>query len=195
MARLIAKTPLEGLLPVETAPALLVAADPGPMHWIAPYQGQDKAASALLKSALGLTMPAPGRTAAKAAARLHWWGRGQAMLFGAAPPEGLEALAAVVDQSDGWAVLRLEGPGAEAVLARLVPVDLRERVFPRGHTARTQLFHMTCAITRIAPVGFEIMVMRSMAATAVHDLSVAMKSVAAQGLHVSDGPAVRRTDT
>jgi len=36
---------------------------------------------------------------------------------------------AVVDQSDGWAALRVTGAGAVDVLARLVPVDLRPQVF------------------------------------------------------------------
>ena len=99
----------------------------------------------------------------------------------AGPPPAPLAEAALTDQSDGWAVIRLTGAGCEAVLARLVAVDLRPGHFRRGHTLRTLLFHAPASLTRIGAHGFEIMVFRSMAASAVHELGVAMKSVAARG--------------
>ena len=89
----------------------------------------------------------------------------------------------MTDQSDGWAVMRLEGAGARDVLARLCPLDLRAPVFKRGHTARSLLGHMNASITRVGVNAFEIMVFRSMANTAVHELNEAMKSVAAQKKH------------
>lgn len=181
MARLIAKTPLDGLGPVTVEGASLTEAALDRAVAIAPFRGKERAVSAALKEALGLGFPAPGRSAAKGAARLLWWGRGQALLIGAPPPEALAGLAALSEQGDGLAALRLEGPRAEAALARLVPIDLRAPAFPKGATARTLLFHMTCSITRRGAAEFEILVMRSMARTAVHDLTVAMRSVAAQG--------------
>ena len=88
-------------------------------------------------------------------------------------PEG----AAVTDQSDAWAVVALEGDAAEAVLARLVPVDLRVAVFAVGHVAKTMLAHLSVTITRTGQATFEIMVMRSMAKTLVHDLEVAARGL------------------
>ncbi len=180
MARLIAKSPLEGVLPVETEGAILTEAALGPITSVAPFAGNERKVAAVLKAALGLTFPGPGRSAEKGEARILWTGRGQAFLIGAPAPEGLRGLAALTDQSDGWAALRLDGPLAEAALARLVPLDLRAGAFRKGQTARTILFHMTCTITRLGPSSFEILVMRSMGRTAVHDIAVAMRSVAAQ---------------
>jgi sarcosine oxidase subunit gamma len=60
-------------------------------------------------------------------------------------------------------------------------VDVRRAQFPPGHAARTMLHHMTCTLMRTGDDAFEIMVFRSMAATAVHDLGTAMRSVAARG--------------
>ena len=95
-------------------------------------------------------------------------------------PAELVAEGALTDQSDAWAVLRLSGAASEDVLARLVPVDLRGSKFKRGHTARSQLQHMMVSVTRTGTTAFDIMVMRSFAATADHELSVAMKFVASR---------------
>lgn len=180
MPRLIAKSALEAVLPVVADGVRLTELDLGQMTSVAPLAGKDRALAAALKG-LGLKFPPPnGSSTAKGGARLLWWGRGQAMLVGAVPPETLAGAAALTDQSDGWAAMRLEGPLAGAALARLVPVDLRADAFPVGQSARTMLFHMTCTLVRVGPDAFEIMVLRSFGRTAVHDLSVAMRSVAAQ---------------
>jgi sarcosine oxidase subunit gamma len=145
---------------------------------VAPYEGQGAAVSAALEKAARAAFPVPGRWTG-GETRIVWTGPDQAMVLG---PRVAPAGAAVTDQSDAWAVMRLEGQGAEAVLARLVPVDVRRVHFPPGHAARTMLHHMTCTLMRTGEHAFDIMVFRSMAATAVHHLEVAMKSVAAQGL-------------
>ena len=93
----------------------------------------------------------------------------------------LAGLAAVTDQADGVAAVKIEGDAAEAVLARLVPLDLRAASFKRGHTARSLVNHMTASITRLGPKSFEVMVMRSMAQTLVHELTEAAEGVAARG--------------
>ncbi len=109
-----------------------------------------------------------------------WAGCGQALWIGTrAPDPKRAATAALTDQSDAWTVVRREGAGADDALARLTPLDLREGHFKRGHTARTLVGHMTAQITRTTK-GFEIMVFRSMAGTLVHELHVAMQSVAAR---------------
>ena len=178
MANLIAKTPCEGLLPVTAGTCTLTELLPEAITSIAPGKGQEKPVSEALKKAFGAAFPAANRATGKDGARAVWSGAGQALLLGAAP-KPIKA-AAMTNQSDAWAVMRLEGADAEAVLARLVPVDLRAAHFKRGHTARTLLFHMTCSITRVGASSFDILVFRSMAQTTVHELDVAMKSVAAQ---------------
>ncbi|MGB5556775.1 MAG: sarcosine oxidase subunit gamma [Paracoccaceae bacterium] len=178
MANLIAKTACAGLLPISAGTCALTEMTPEAITSIAPAKGQQRLVSEALKKAYGVAFPAANRATGKQGARVIWSGAGQAFVVGPAP-KPIKA-AAVTDQSDAWAVMRLEGADAEAVLARLLPIDLRAASFKRGHTARTMLFHMSCSITRVGANVFDIMVFRSMAKTAVHELSTAMRSIAAQ---------------
>ncbi|WP_411351193.1 sarcosine oxidase subunit gamma [Leisingera aquaemixtae] len=181
MAELIAKSPCDGLLPVTIGGMSLMEEQPGAMWAVAPFNGQEKALSQALEAAHGMAFPAANRATGKAGSRAVWFGRGMALLIGPEPDAKLAEHAALTDQSDAWAVVRLEGQGAEDVLARLVPVDLRAAVFKRGHTVRSELKHMLASVTRTGPQAFQIMVFRSMAKTLVHDLKTAMEAVAARG--------------
>jgi len=153
--------------------------DPGPVTCVMPLRGQDKAVSAALTKAVGIGFPAPGRMLAKGVARALWTGRRQALVMGVPCPV-LDG-AACVDQSDGWAMVQIEGQGVEDMLARLVPVDLRAPGFKRGHTARTLLGHMTASVTRTGAARFEVMVFRSMAETLIEDLERAARLITARG--------------
>lgn len=178
MVDLVLKTACDGLLPVRSGQCELSEVLPDAITSIAPFSGEKKRVSEALKAAHGMGFPAPNRATGKGRSRCIWVGPGQAMLVG--PELGDLSGAATTDQSDGWAVMRLQGAGCEAVLARLVPVDLRLQVFKTGHTARSRLFHAPLSITRTGADRFELMVFRSMAKTVVDELLVAMKSVAAQ---------------
>ncbi|WP_264212885.1 sarcosine oxidase subunit gamma [Leisingera thetidis] len=181
MADLIAKSPCEGLLPATIGGMSLTEEHPGAIWAVAPFKGEQKVLSKALEAAHGMAFPAPNRATGKAGSRAVWFGRGMALLMGPVPDAGLAKHAALTDQSDAWAVVRLDGAEAENVLARLVPVDLRGQVFKRGHTVRTELKHMMASVTRVGPQAFQIMVFRSMAKTLVHDLKTAMEAVAARG--------------
>lgn len=181
MVELIARTPCKGLLPLEIGRCTLTETDAGVLTSVAPSRGKEKALSDALKAAHGMALPGVNRSTGKAGNRAVWFARGQCMLVGPTPDISLGKHAALTDQSDAWAVVRLEGDGAEDVLARLVPVDLRPTQFKRGHTARTQLMHMMASVTRVGDRAFQIMVFRSMAETMVHDLKTAMEGVAARG--------------
>ena len=139
---------------------------------VMPYRGGAGAA-------LACGWPEPGRWIEGDGLRAVWSGRDAAMVVGARP-EGLEGRAAVTEQTDAWVVVRLEGSGAGDVLARLVPVDLRERAFPEGSVARTLLGHASVLILR-GGGAFEIWAFRSMARTLAHELGRAMRGVAARG--------------
>ena len=178
MANLVEMTPCRGMAPVTIGSVTLSEALPGRITSLSPLQG---AAPEALKQAHGMGFPASNRTTGKAGARAVWSGRGQAMLIGPAPAPELAGSFAMTDQTDAWAVLRMEGAGWRDVLARLTPLDLREGQFKRGHTARSQLGHMNMSLTRVGAQAVEIMVFRSMAQTAVHELRDAMTSVAARG--------------
>ncbi len=171
-------TPCGAMLPLRIGTLTLSEVDPGHLTAMAPRQGG--ALGAALSAAHGLDLPGPGRATGTDAARAIWFGRAHVLLMGPAPDPSLAAQAALTDISDGWAVVRLEGAGAAAVLARLTPIDLRPTVFPPGQTARTEVFHMQAAITRLADDAFLIMVFRSMSQTLVHDLRTAMEGVAAR---------------
>ncbi len=177
---LIAKTPLAGHLPVTVGTCTLAEVMLGPVTSLSPYRGREQALSDALMAAHGVAFPAPNRVAQGDGLRLVWSGRAQAFLTGAAPGAGLGDHAALTDQSDGWAGLHLSGTGAEAVLARLVPVDLRAPAFDVGHCARTQVQHINALIIRTGEQAFEIMVMRSFGQTAVHEITEAMRGVNAR---------------
>ena len=174
MARLIALSPFDGLLPLTIGPWTVSEAPIDAMWSVAPLAGQEEAVSLALPTGF----PPPNRVLADGGARAIWTGPGQALVTGDLPD--LAGIAAVTDQSDAWAAAWIEGPGVEEVMARLVPLDLSPEVFGAGHTARTLVGHMTASVTRVGPEAFEIMVMRSMAATLHHELSRAMTGVAAR---------------
>ena len=180
MVELIAKSPCDGMLPLEIGDMRVSEENPGRLTLIAPFRGQDKEASNALKDAHGVSWPQPNRSTGKAGNRAIWFGRGQVLLAGPTPDASLRRFAALTDQSDAWAVTRLEGTAACDVLARLVPLDLRSDAFKRGHTARTELAHMMVSLTRTGPVAFQIMTFRSMAKSLVHELKTAMEGVAAR---------------
>nr|WP_253196057.1 sarcosine oxidase subunit gamma [Roseovarius sp. PS-C2] len=175
-----AKSPCDGLLPLSIGGVTLSEGAPGAMTCLMPYKGRAGALSGALEAACGIAAPAPGRSTVSDGARILWFGRETLLLIGPEPAPELAQYAAVADHSDAWAVVRLEGPGAVDVLARLVPVDLRESAFAPGATARSELRHMQAAITRLSGDAFEIMVFRSMARALVHDLRDVMESVAAR---------------
>lgn len=180
MADLTATFPAAGLVPVEIGGALLDAAAPASIWAIAPYRGCSVALSAALEQIHGLPYPVPGRCHDAGASRIAWSGLDQAVLIAATPDTDLARHAALCDQSDGWAHLALEGATAREVLARLVPLDLSPRACPPGSARRSLLGHLPALILHPGGDRFEILVYRSMAESAVHDLTRAMRSVAAR---------------
>ncbi|MGR3563945.1 MAG: sarcosine oxidase subunit gamma [Heliomarina sp.] len=181
MVELVAKTPCAGLLPVSVGDLRIEESQMLPMSVIMPFSGKEEAVGAALQKAHGLALPPVNRAETDGETSVLWFGRGQFLLRGVVPDAGLSDAAAVTDQSDAWAVVRLSGAKAADVLARLVPVDMRLSAFPEKSTVRTDLMHMMASITRLGPDSFQIMVFRSMAQTLVHDLKGAMEAVGARG--------------
>lgn len=177
MPELIAKSPLSGVWPVAHGGLRLSEHLLGRVTSIAILPGQDKAVARALKP-LGLAFPAPNTFMTAGDATLVWTARNQAFLMGIAPPD--IAGAALTDQSDGWAALRIEGPAAADALMRLYPLDLRQHVFAAGAVARAPLNHMQSILMRMAPYAFDILVFRSMARTAWHEVEASMKTLAAR---------------
>jgi heterotetrameric sarcosine oxidase gamma subunit len=174
---LIAKPPL-GHAALTIGRATLALWPVARMTSVAPFAGQEKAVAQALKT-LGLAFPAPQQTVTKGDATLIWTARAQAFLLNA-DPASLASCAALTDQTDGWAALALQGPQATQILARLIPLDLRGTAFPVGQCARTALNHMNLILWRNAPYSFTLMVFRSMAETAWHEVAAAMQTFAAR---------------
>jgi sarcosine oxidase subunit gamma len=175
VADLAPTSPIGSGLPLTVGATTLAALPESPMVSLAPFRGRDAEAP----EALGAGLPPPGGTAPLSDGLLIWAGIGLWFLRGpAAARLDAPAWAAVTDQADGWCGLALDGPDAEAVLARLVPIDLDPAVFPPDAVARTALRHVPCLLMR--GTGFELLVPRSMARSAVRDLARAMRAVAAR---------------
>lgn len=180
MRELFAKTALHGQGPVTHLGTTLAEVDPGQITSIALFPGQEKALARAFKP-LEFSMPSVGEFQIKAGVTLAWTGRDQAFLIGAACPD-LGVAAAVTDQSGGWAAFTLTGPAAADALMRYVPMDLRVSAYKPGSVLRSPLYHMSMVLIRTKDEAFTIMVFRSMARTAWHEIEVAMKSLAARAL-------------
>jgi len=181
VVELTSLSPCAGLLPVSHGATRLEETDLGMLTVLAPLQGRQKALSDALSASHGVAYPEPNDTSTGQNVQAIWFGRDAALLVGPAPQAGLRDHAAVTDQTDAWAAVTLTGSGAEDVLARVAPVDMRAAHFPEGATARTLVNHMNASITRVGADAFLILVFRSMAQTLVEELAEAMEAVAARG--------------
>ena len=178
MPELIAKSPLSGFWPVTYGGLRLSEQLLGPITSIAVFPGQDQPVADALKP-LGLAFPAPNTLTTSGEATLIWTARNQAFLIGVSAPAAIQG-AALTDQSDGWACLSLAGPQTQDALMRLYPLDLRLNAFPQGACVRAPLNHMQSIILRRTPYAFDLLVFRSMARTAWHEVQSAMKTLAAR---------------
>ena len=66
-----------------------------------------------------------------------------------------EGLAAVCDQSDGYALFEVFGGGARSTLAKEVPIDLHTMAFPISDVAVTTVGHVNVILWRRDPVVLE----------------------------------------
>ncbi len=174
MPDLIAK-PALGRAPMTMAATTLAEAAWTRITSIAPFPGQAGSISAAL-APLDLSFPPANRFVQSAFGRIAWSGREQAFLFGPEAPPNLAA--AVTDQSDAWVMLDLTGPQAQAVLARLVPLDLRAAT--PGMAFRTALNHMPLLVMVDHAQVFRLLTFRSMARTAWHELQDALSGIDAR---------------
>lgn len=88
--------------------------------------------------------------------------------FASSLAAALGECAAVSDQSDGQAVLRVSGHKVREALCKLVPVDLHPRAFRIGDVAVTVAAHIGATLWRLEDASsgaavFEIAVYRSLA--------------------------------
>lgn len=110
--------------------------------------GAEDRLAVAIQTRFGLSLPEPGAALFSGETGLIWSGPGQWLALGPARGDldglgaALSGLAAVADQSDGRALLRLSGPEARRVLEKGVSVDLHPRAFGPGRTAVTAVAHI-----------------------------------------------------
>ena len=154
---------------------------PGGERFFKPPSGQ----------AAGAGLPQPGKAQHTALGLLLWSGPGQYLVMsdGAAPADLIAStrecfgpVAALIDQSDSRAMLRLGGPRIRDCLAKGVALDLHPSAFSTGDCALTNIHHVSVQLWQIndAPV-YEMAFARSYSASLWHWLEV---SAAEYGLNV-----------
>jgi sarcosine oxidase subunit gamma len=132
--------------------------------------GQVDGLRAKLVGLYGLEAPARPAVARGRALDLLWAGPEQWLAVSADRATAdrlageLKEVAAVCDQSDGRAVLRICGPKVRETLAKGCPLDLHPRAFRPGDTALTAIAHVGAQLWQVddAPT-FDLVVARSMA--------------------------------
>ena len=193
------RSPWTGVLPARSGPdaaAAGVVAAPREnlgLATVMTLRGQADALRARLRALYDLAAPARPAVVHGRALDLAWTGPEQWLAVSADRTVAdrlagdLEGLAAVSNQSDARAVLRLSGPKARETLAKGCPIDLHPRAFHPGDTAITAIAHVGVQIWQVddAPT-FDLLVARSMAASFWRWLSASGREF---GLELMQRPA------
>ena len=174
------KAAFDGLaLPLAAGGATLAALPASRARAVAPFAGRHEATSETLAGADRRRAAAPG---SGRAARSPGPAIGQWLVEGASRPSSPPASPASPRSPTRPTPGRRcasPAPAPRDVLARLVPLDLDPARFPAGSAARSLLRHVPLLLLA-REAGFDLLVPRSYARTAVHELAAAMRAVAAR---------------
>ena len=144
---------------------------------IMPFKGKHHKIASRLKEKFNIDLPSPNLRTFKGEASIYWVGLDQWFFVNSGSVDLFHLIsddAATTDQSDGWIKMSLIDTQNKDVLARLCPVQ------PIVETVvRTKLAGMM-SIIFFTENGAELFVMRSMIESAVNEIEIAIKSVAAQ---------------
>jgi heterotetrameric sarcosine oxidase gamma subunit len=186
--RLLPRSPLAGCLSVEVAGSNIIFSDRSGlgMATVLERKGQGAALAERVREHFGIDLPSGPRRVASGS--LAFAGIGVGKWLGSAESDSdafvcqlraeLGDLASVVDQADGYAVLRMTGPKVRQLLGKLVPIDVHPRAFQIGDVAVTVSAHIGVTLWRLpdrgdgAPV-FEVAAPRSMARSLWHGVATA----------------------
>jgi sarcosine oxidase subunit gamma len=94
--------------------------------------------------------------------------------------------ASVTDLTGARAILRLAGPAVRGTLAKLVPIDLDEAVFPPGAAAVTLAGHVGVTLWRPTTDAWDLACYRSFGGSLLHDV---LEAAAEFGCDVAAGRA------
>lgn len=139
--------------------------------------------AAAAKTAFGVDAPATPLAVARGETMLIWSGPGQFLVLepggygsGAAArlTETFAGSASLSDQSDGRALIRIAGPRARDLLAKICSVDLHPSVFPVGTAAATSIDHTGVNLWRSADDAagavFDLLVFSTFAGSLWHTI-------------------------
>lgn len=142
---------------------------------IASRLGQQATVAQALRASLGIKPPDGPRRASRGGIALAGIAPGTWLATCEGPGNGfaqslqtlLKGCASIADLSDAYAMLRLTGPDVRAALAKLVPIDIHERIFGVNALAQTFCGYMSVILWRLEDSAqwgptFEIWVGRSL---------------------------------
>jgi len=89
----------------------------------------------------------------------------------------LSAPAYYTDQSDTWAMIRVNGNRSREVLERICPIDLSPEVFSVGSVSRTVMEHIGTIIFRDGDDSYVLLTMRSFGRSMLHAIEVSAENV------------------
>ena len=184
---LTARTPLDGYARIFGGVALAEADGLSLVSAAVPNGGDDAFAAALAEG-FGASRPSTGGSIPGdrfGACILGMQPDQVFILFEAPDPDraaetasaALGPAAYVTDQSDSWAMLRLEGRGVRAALERICMLDLDDAAFPEGRVARTVMEHLAVIVLRDGADSFLLMTPRSSARSFLHAVELSVANV------------------
>ena len=164
-------TPLSGRAPVEIADKLSVAELPLLGKITLRGQTDNAAFMTAAEGVLGTALPTEPMTSAsgKDGIRIFWKAFDEWLIWTPQDAEGAliaalrDALTgdmrkAVVDVSDYYTVIRIDGPLSRELLAKGCLLDLHPGVFAEGQATGTGFHHATIFITRVEGDTFDVMI-------------------------------------
>lgn len=184
--QLLPRSPLAEYLRVEAEGRGITFSDRSglAMATVLERKGQGAALTARVREHFSIELPKRPQRAASSSLVFAGTGVGTWLATSEHSGEALSALlreklgdsASVVDQSDGYAVLRMSGPAVRQLLAKLVPVDVHPRAFQIDDVAATVASHVGVTLWRLndrsdGSAVFEMAAARSLTGSLWHAVS------------------------
>lgn len=149
-------------------------------------QGQNEALERAIIDTYETTLPTVGSFTKSAISETRFLGLQTDQCFVLFKYTGVDAVnelrekttdnAYLCDQSDSWAMLRLDGERSRQVLERICPLDLHSTVFQENAVLRTMMEHLSVIIIREGLNRFLLLSPRSSATSFLHMVLTAIEN-------------------